>query len=262
MTEERESEYDVMDANLTMPEKSPVDIQETSKAILEKTNAFREKNELSPLQKDADLVAAAQKFADYMARTLRYGHTADGRRPSERASAIGYAYCSIRENIAYQYNSTGFEAPELADKFFTGWKESKGHRENMLSAFATEVGIGLARSDKTGAYFAVQMLGRPESQSLQFRVVNESSKLRQYTLAVDGRNGTERHFDIRPRVIRTHQRCRPVGLTIPRAGGEQTLEAEDGLVVRLTDSGTEGPGIQTEIDPALKAKNSSPGASR
>lgn len=36
-----------------------------------------------------------------MAKTGKYGHAADGRKPAERAAAHGYEYCIVRENIAY-----------------------------------------------------------------------------------------------------------------------------------------------------------------
>jgi uncharacterized protein YkwD len=90
--------------------------------IIEKTNAFRREQKLAAVEVNPRLAAAAEDFARYMARTNRFGHTADGSRPADRAAKHGYAYCIIAENIAYQYRSQGFTAAELAEALFQGGK--------------------------------------------------------------------------------------------------------------------------------------------
>ena len=87
----------------------------------------------------------AQAFADYMARTDRYGHTADGNQPSDRAKARGYDYCIVLENIAYAFNSEGFTGEKLAGQFVTGWQNSPGHRRNMLDPDVTETGVAVLK---------------------------------------------------------------------------------------------------------------------
>lgn len=44
---------------------------------------------LSPVDPNPKLTQTAQYFANYMARTNKYGHTADGSRPGERARKHG-----------------------------------------------------------------------------------------------------------------------------------------------------------------------------
>ena len=94
-----------------------------------------------------DLTDAARDFAAYMARTSRYGHTADGSRPADRAASHGYEYCVIAENIAYAFNSDGYTTEELGKTFVEGWKHSPGHRRNMLDPDVAETGVAVARSE-------------------------------------------------------------------------------------------------------------------
>ena len=207
-----------------------------SELIIEKTNRFRKKKGLEAVESNPQLTEAAKYFAQYMARTQKYGHTADGQRPSERASEHGYEYCLVSENIAYQYSSAGFEKQELAKRFFQGWKESPGHRKNMLEPAVTETGVAVAQSEETGYYFAVQMFGRPESASIRFEVVNRSGKSVEYKVG-------ERSFPLPPRYSRTHQRCRPSELKISwQEGGEQqtkTVKPDDGETFRIVQQGGE-----------------------
>lgn len=83
--------------------------------IIEKTNQFRHEEGREPVKTDPRLMDTAKDFAQFMARTNQYGHTADGKRPSQRAADHGYDYCIVAENIAYQYRSAGFATEPLAE---------------------------------------------------------------------------------------------------------------------------------------------------
>jgi uncharacterized protein YkwD len=189
------------------------DLAAVACAITDRTNAFRKKEGRGPVKADPELTAAAKYFADYMAKNDEYGHTADGKRPADRAKDHGYAYCIVLENIAYAFDSRGFEAEELTDNFFTGWRESPGHRKNMLDPDVTETGVAVSRSEKTGYYYAVQMFGRPKSAAIEFRIENQSGVAVTYTLG-------GRTFELPPRLIRTHTRCRPAEAKFRRPGDE------------------------------------------
>jgi uncharacterized protein YkwD len=178
------------------------DLARAAELITEKTNAFRKEEGGAPVTADEKLTAAARYFARWMAEHDEYGHTADGKRPAERAKEHGYDYCIVLENIANAFDSRGFETAQLADQFFTGWKESPGHRKNMLDPDVTETGVAIARSEKTGYYYAVQMFGRPKSQAIEFRIENRSGEAVSYVIG-------DRTFELPPRMIRTHTQCRP-----------------------------------------------------
>ena len=143
-------------------EVSPIpDFVGVATLVVEGTNRFRRDNGLAPLAPERRLVHAAWEFASYMAQTDRLDHAADGRQPWGRARAQGYDYCLVAENIAYQYDSRGFATVQLARELVSGWERSPGHRKNMLQRDAVDTAVAVARSAKTGRYYAVQMFGRP-----------------------------------------------------------------------------------------------------
>lgn len=240
--EERESEKQQADpsqpAGAEPSEAASGQFAPVVEGITQRTNEFRRENSLDPLKVSEKLQAAAAEFAQYMARTDTYGHTADGRRPAERAEAQGYEYCLIAENIAYQYRSTGFSDQELAEAFVTGWKESPGHRENMLKEHATQIGVGVARSDKTGYYYGVQMFGRPQSASIEFEVANRAGEMVQYIVG-------NRTYPLPPRYTRTHHRCRPTGITFATGNqAEKVFDLKDGDRYTVTTSPQAGLQIE------------------
>lgn len=129
--EEENSETIAAPSRPSESSKSP-NVSDTAKLIVQKTNDLRQEEGLPTVELNAQLSETARYFAEYMAKTNKYGHTADGKRPFQRATQFGYDYCIVTENIAYQYNSEGFSTGELAEQFFQGWAHSPGHRKNML----------------------------------------------------------------------------------------------------------------------------------
>lgn len=192
------------------------DLEPVVQQIVERTNAFRKEQDRKPLKTSDKLTKAAQQFADYMARTGRYGHLADERTPDARAEAAGYEYCIVSENIAYAFRSDGFSTQQLVDRFVNGWKESPGHRKNMLARHIVETGVALAKSEETDTYFAVQLFGRPRSMAIAFEVVNKSDLTVSYQLG-------EQTASLPPQVVRTHQGCTPQVLKFQPL--EQTTES-------------------------------------
>jgi uncharacterized protein YkwD len=197
---------------VTLTEKQP-DLNEAAKLIIDQTNAFRKQEGQAPLSINPKLTDAARYFAGYMARTGKYGHTADDQRPADRATKHGYESCILAENIAYQYHSLGFTTADLAQQFFEGWKNSPGHRKNMLDADVTETAVVLAQDAGSGYYYAVQLFGRPKSQSIQFQIANQTDATVEYQVG-------SQTFPLPPGYIRTHQRCRPAELKLPSPEGK------------------------------------------
>jgi uncharacterized protein YkwD len=231
----RHDDVEVIDSppSISRDEKKP-DLEAVARDIVDKTNAFREHEGRPRVAVNARLSETARDFADYMARTGRYGHTADGNQPADRAARHRYDYCVIAENIAYAFNSDGFTTEELGKNFVEGWENSPGHRRNMLDPDVTDTGVAVARSEKTGYYFAVQMFGRPKSLALRFKLVNESTAPVTYRIA-------DQTFSLPPRYIRTHERCRPAEVTFELPSGgktlTQTIKAEDEGQYVIVDQG-------------------------
>lgn len=188
------------------------DLSLTETAIVERTREFRRTEGLGNLSRNAALDQAARSFADYLAKSGRFAHEADGRQPADRAKAAGYWHCTIAENLALNLDSRGFTVSKLADEAVEGWKGSPGHRKNMLLPFVTEIGVGVARAPGTDHKFlSVQLFGRPRSLAYEFRIENTSTATVTYTFA------GERH-QIEPRVVVTHSACDPGKLHFVRTG--------------------------------------------
>jgi len=221
------------------------DLGRVTQLIVERTNQFRKSEGRPEVALNDKLAAAAKGFADYMAGTLRYGHTADGNKPADRVAKQGYEYCLIAENIAYAYKSTAFTAEDLAKQFVEGWEKSPGHRKNMLDPDVTETGVAVARNPESGFFFAVQMFGRSKSLAIEFRITNRSGEAIRYRV-------DEQTFDLPPRYARTHQTCRTPDVTfLPPEG--QAESAKPGPTIRpkngerfAVEAGTGGVKISKE----------------
>lgn len=176
------------------------DLDRVEKLVLERTNQFRREQGLEAVKADRTLAKAADEFAAYMARTDEYGHEADGRTPARRAAAHGYDYCLVSENISYQYTSHEFRTTELATRYVEGWKDSPGHRRNMLEPAATDTAVAVAQSAKTRRYYAVQLFGRPRAASIEYRITNAARETVRYRIS-------EQEFTLAPGSTRIHTQC-------------------------------------------------------
>ena len=166
-----------------------------------------------------------------MARTGQYGHSADGQQPSARAKRFGYEFCIVAENIANLFRSDGIGTEELARRLVEGWKNSPEHRQNMLDRNVTETAVAVAHSASTNHYYAVQLFGRPLSQSSEFRVANQAGGAVEYKL--DGQT-----FQLPVRTTNTHQICKPgnlelLGKTLQPANGQKIVVVSDQNGARL-----------------------------
>lgn len=200
------------------------DLPAVETLVLERTNDLRREQGLDTLAADARLQRAARYFAEYMARTDRFGHHADGAEPADRATRHGYEWCRVSENISYQYTSATFGTAELAERYVGGWKRSPGHRKNMLDRGDVHTAVAVARSDKSGRYYAVQMFGRPRSQSIEFHVTNRTREDVSYRMG-------EKTYPLDSGSTRIHRQCATGELTLgsPRAaGGRKSARPKDG----------------------------------
>ena len=182
------------------PDAPHADLKQAAKIVRERTNAFRREQKLGPVEPDELLTKTAEAFAEYMATKHVYGHEADGRTPAERATAAGYEFCTVRENIAFEFKESGFTTERLGESLFTGWKNSPEHRENMLAAEVIDTGVAIAKDERSGKHFGVQLFGRPRSREFTFVVVNETEATIPYRVGV-------RDYELPPRLVRTHTEC-------------------------------------------------------
>jgi uncharacterized protein YkwD len=220
--------------------RSDVDFDAAARRVIDLTNQFRQKEgrrsrELTP---NEELSRSARYFADYMAQTDKYGHTADGKQPAERAKEFGYKYCIVAENIAWDLKTSGFTTEGLAESLFNGWKNSPEHRANMLDPDVYDIGVAIARSEKTGRYYGVQEFGRPRSKAISFEIVNRTNGDVHYKVDDDS-------FTLPVQHTRSHRACRAPKLRF-RLGPDQKAKESEVLhptsrtryVIRQDPSGT------------------------
>lgn len=119
--------------------------------VLELVNSARADNGLPPLALNSALGQAAQAHAEDMAANDYFSHTGlDGSTVGVRATAAGYDWSTVGENIAFGATT----AAQVMDL----WMNSSGHRANILHSAFSEIGIGV--SDGSPLYW-VQVFGNP-----------------------------------------------------------------------------------------------------
>jgi len=215
----------------TEPEKA-VDVASASEMIIEKTNEFRKENNLPALETNAALARTAKAFAQFMAENEKYGHHADGQTPAERAKSAGYAYCIVRENIAYRTDPTELDAAKLSECFTQGWIDSPGHRENMLADFITQTAVAIATTDGR-TFYAVQLFGRPESMAYRFTLTNNTEKT--WSVAIESSGGSD-EMDVPPRGSLRSKRCLPITLVIPETDAKTRIKTTTKLTIIMKDN--------------------------
>ena len=128
--------------NIAKPENS-IDRMMTANVILQ-TNLERGRKGAGSLVEDPQLTAYAQRRAEEISRDFEH------RRPGNTAWHSGLTgYGVAGENLAYGYSDT--------QSVMTGWKNSRGHYQNMINGDFTKIGVGLAKIN--GTYYWVQIFG-------------------------------------------------------------------------------------------------------
>src|SRR5947208_3415945 len=108
----------------------------TKASVVAAMNEERAQLGLRPLREDPRLDAAAADRMRDMEELSYWSHESpDGRSPFVWLQPHQYRYRFAGENLA-----VGFETTEL---LMGGWMESKGHRENILSADYEDCGVAV-----------------------------------------------------------------------------------------------------------------------
>lgn len=93
---------------------------------------------------NCQLEGAARGHSADMANNNFFSHTgSDGSTLGDRATAAGYNWSSLGENIAAGYSSVG--------SVMQGWIDSDGHCANLMGASFTE--LGAARVDNAASTY-------------------------------------------------------------------------------------------------------------
>jgi len=113
--------------------------------MLARVNAERKRAGVPPLKPNSRLDVAAQRHAgDMLARAYFAHQSPEGRTVRERATAAGYDWRSIGENLA--------EGQLTVAEVMDTWMHSPGHRRNILDPGFRELGVGLALGKSGDGY--------------------------------------------------------------------------------------------------------------
>ncbi|PHY22331.1 CAP domain-containing protein [Caulobacter sp. BP25] len=142
---------------LTAPPGGDFD-EDFEQTLLDLNNLIRRREGAPPLAWDAGLVAAARAHAADMAVTERFDHlTQEGYSPAGRVGLLARDLVGApAENIAMRRNADGAVRP---DQIMNQWRDSPGHRANLVAGSFTHVGYGALRQGPrviaVGAYAEV-----------------------------------------------------------------------------------------------------------
>ncbi|MBC7948531.1 MAG: CAP domain-containing protein [Chitinophagaceae bacterium] len=115
--------------------------------VVKHTNQFRKSKGMPPLTDREDLNKIAQKHSEDMAKgRVAFGHGGFNKRFSEARRKVD-DFISFAENVAY--------GPTTGKEVVTMWKNSAGHRSNLLGKFKY-IGVGTA-TDRQGRIYYTQV---------------------------------------------------------------------------------------------------------
>jgi uncharacterized protein YkwD len=111
--------------------------------VLKYTNQFRRANGLTELRMNEDLSKIAEKHSEDMAKgRCAFGHSGFDKREREASKKM---HCTaFAENVAFGAE-TGRQVVDL-------WKNSPGHRQNLLGHYKY-MGIGVSKSRDGSLYY-------------------------------------------------------------------------------------------------------------
>jgi uncharacterized protein YkwD len=131
-------------------------------AFVKQLNAFRSANGKAEVSVSTPLTKASVAHAEDMAARGYFDHSSPGGETVEdRLEAEGRLCSRPGENIAQTWWRESVRGPgpdyidsdqKLAEALLAQWQNSPGHRDIMLQAGATDVGLGLAMSDDGKIY--------------------------------------------------------------------------------------------------------------
>ncbi|SEQ62634.1 Uncharacterized conserved protein YkwD, contains CAP (CSP/antigen 5/PR1) domain [Faunimonas pinastri] len=130
-------------APATLQTASPMQVDEST--TLAAVNAFRASQGMKPVKLSASLSAAARSQAMDMAAHDTMSHNLGGQTLPKRLAKAGYGWQVADENIGEGY-------PTMAAAML-GWKNSPGHRKNLLDPGVTEIGIGAAEVSRSRYHY-------------------------------------------------------------------------------------------------------------
>lgn len=131
---------------------SDTNVSTVEREVVRLVNIEREKQGLKPLVLDSKLSSIAGKKSQDMKDNNYFSHQSPTYgSPFDMLKQFGVSYRTAGENIAAGQRS----AKEVVD----GWMNSQGHRENILNASYSRIGVGYVSGGSYGSYWTQLFTG-------------------------------------------------------------------------------------------------------
>ncbi|MDZ4686082.1 MAG: CAP domain-containing protein [Planctomycetaceae bacterium] len=141
--------------SVTSPSPPPAGLSADEAKLIELTNAERKKISTPAVRFDPVLMQVARGQSEHMARLKQISHELEGRTFTLRMKEAKYRALAAGEICA-----EGARDPQEA---VADWLESPGHKETMLDAKYTAVGVGIA-ADADGRWYYTQVFAQPATE--------------------------------------------------------------------------------------------------
>jgi len=129
----------------------PIDEEELVAEVIRLVNQERISRGLNPVEVHPLLKQAAGSYACTMISDGYFGHyhPTTGEGPGDRATAVGYQYRAVGENLA-----AGQRTPA---EVMEDWMNSTaGHRENILNPMWIHIGVAVRKGGPYGTYWVLE----------------------------------------------------------------------------------------------------------
>jgi len=126
----------------------PVQPNAFEQGVLDLLNQQRAKSGLAPVKLDPHVSAVARVKAEDMIKNNYYGHGSSYGYSGSMLQYFGIYVKLSRENICQA---------ATAQSAHNTWMGSSSHKDNMLKAWWTDVGIGVARKPGSSLYYVVEI---------------------------------------------------------------------------------------------------------
>lgn len=121
------------------------------------TNQQRLWQRLPPLEASTALADVARAHSRDMLERRFFDHrNPEGLTPKDRVVKQGLAFALVAENIYSTLDGT-MDPAGIATLMVNGWMKTEGHRRNILEPRLTQLGVGVALSDRQ--ILATQLFG-------------------------------------------------------------------------------------------------------
>ena len=118
------------------------------KAMLDQTNEERVKKGLKPLTPNPILCKVARAHSENMGKQDKMDHVLDGKKPGDRTKDAGYQFEVCGENVGWGIIGSKKMEDWTVKKMMEWWMKSPVHRDNIWQEEYTEIGVGIAGSEK------------------------------------------------------------------------------------------------------------------